>query len=362
MKTLVMLFCAAAALAQSRLPEVVNGRFETRAFSGDLALQIRGGGPTWFGYGVKTARGDHNFNCDTHAKSPVLLEGPWLVAVLFRVSNNAVEKVKLHSIECQLDAGGLPFVWITDVPATASLYYLEKQAAAFDGAVTAIAQHQDQQADAALERFAIDVSGYTVLDAGASTGGFTDCVLQRGASSVVAVDVGHQQLHERLRADCRVEVHERTNVRTWSADALGGRRFDLVVADLSFISLTAVAVPLTCRAVGPLVVLIKPQFEAGRAEVSRGRGVIRSRESWEASLGHVQAAFACSGAAMIGLMVSPITGAEGNVEFLAHFSMVDKLSILASPADVEMPRTERFDAMIQFALDEAARVGTGGHG
>ena len=219
-----------------------------------------------------------------------------------------------------------------------------------------------EKLDAALERFAIDVSGYTVLDAGASTGGFTDCVLQRGASSVVAVDVGHQQLHERLRADCRVEVHERTNVRTWSADALGGRRFDLVVADLSFISLTAVAVPLTCRAVGPLVVLIKPQFEAGRAEASRGRGVIRSRESWEASLGRVQAAFACSGAAMIGLMVSPITGAEGNVEFLAHFSMVDKLAILASPADVEMPRTERFDAMIQFALDEAARVGTGGHG
>lgn len=224
-----------------------------------------------------------------------------------------------------------------------------------------------EKLDAALERFAIDVSGYTVLDAGASTGGFTDCVLQRGASSVVAVDVGHQQLHERLRADCRVEVHERTNVRTWSADALGGRRFDLVVADLSFISLTAVAVPLTCRAVGPLVVLIKPQFEAGRAEASRGRGVIRSRESWEASLGRVQAAFACPGAAMIGLMVSPITGAEGNVEFLAHFSMVGevvlgKLAILASPADVEMPRTERFDAMIQFALDEAARVGTGGHG
>ena len=219
-----------------------------------------------------------------------------------------------------------------------------------------------EKLDAALERFAIDVSGYTVLDAGASTGGFTDCVLQRGASSVVAVDVGHQQLHERLRADCRVEVHERTNVRTWSADALGGRRFDLVVADLSFISLTAVAVPLTCRAVGPLVVLIKPQFEAGRAEASRGRGVIRSRESWEASLGRVQAAFACPGAAMIGLMVSPITGAEGNVEFLAHFSMVGKAAILASPADVEMPRTERFDAMIQFALDEAARVGTGGHG
>ena len=219
-----------------------------------------------------------------------------------------------------------------------------------------------EKLDAALERFAIDVSGYTVLDAGASTGGFTDCVLQRGASSVVAVDVGHQQLHERLRADCRVEVHERTNVRTWSADALGGRRFDLVVADLSFISLTAVAVPLTCRAVGPLVVLIKPQFEAGRAEVSRGRGVIRSRESWEASLGRVQAAFACSGAAMIGLMVSPITGAEGNVEFLAHFSLVGKLATVASPAEVETPRTERFDAMIQFALDEAAGVGTGGHG
>ena len=132
--------------------------------------------------------------------------------------------------------------------------------------------------DAALDRFAVDPSGRRCLDAGASTGGFTDCLLRRGASGVVAVDVGHGQLDASLRRDPRVEVLERTNIRTLTLASVGGSPFDLVVADLSFISLVTVAPVLAGELAAPgadVVVLVKPQFEAGRAEVSRGKGVIR---------------------------------------------------------------------------------------
>ena len=192
-----------------------------------------------------------------------------------------------------------------------------------------------EKLDAALDAFGIHVTGWSVLDAGASTGGFTDCVLQRGAASVVSVDVGHQQLHERMRNDARVEVHERTNIRLWGASDLGGRRFDLVVADLSFISLTAVTGPLTMRARGSLVVLIKPQFEAGRVEVSRGRGVIRNPAIWRDALRRVAGAFADCGAVMMGLMVSPIRGVEGNVEFLAHLDVTPTAHATGHPTDTE---------------------------
>jgi len=154
MKTFVILMTLSTALAQNWKPDVINARFESHAFSGDLALQIRGTGPAWFGYGVKTAPNEHDFNCDGHTSNPVHLEGSTATAVLFRVANNAIEKVKIHSLECQLDAGGLPFIWISDVPAAASLAYLEKQAPAFDGAIAAIAQHDDPQADAVLDRLA----------------------------------------------------------------------------------------------------------------------------------------------------------------------------------------------------------------
>ncbi len=154
MKTFVVLLAVSTALAQNWKPDVMNARFESRAFSGNLASEIRATGPAWFGYGVETARKDHDFNCDGHTGNPVHLEGSTAVAVLFRVANNAIEKIKIHSLECQLDAGGLPFVWITDVPAAASLSYLEKQAPVFDGAIVAIAQHDDPQADAVLDRLA----------------------------------------------------------------------------------------------------------------------------------------------------------------------------------------------------------------
>jgi 23S rRNA (cytidine1920-2'-O)/16S rRNA (cytidine1409-2'-O)-methyltransferase len=174
-----------------------------------------------------------------------------------------------------------------------------------------------EKLDAALERFELHVAECRVLDAGASTGGFTDCVLQRGAREVVAVDVGYGQLHERLRSDGRVRNLERTNVRDLDTDELGGR-FNLVVADLSFISLRTVLPVLVALSARDLVVLVKPQFEAGRAEAARGRGIIRDPAIWRRVLEDVRAAAVSQGAAMMGAMPSPITGAQGNVEFLAH--------------------------------------------
>ena len=177
-----------------------------------------------------------------------------------------------------------------------------------------------EKLDAALEHFSIDVSGRPALDVGASTGGFTDCLLQRGATRVVAVDVGHGQLDLRLRDDPRVTVLERTNVRHLTPEKLGGERFAVVTADLSFISLRTVAANLVALATpgADLVVLVKPQFEAGRAETSRGRGVIRDPAVWDRAVAGVAAAFAAQGSDMMGTVRSPLTGADGNVEFLMH--------------------------------------------
>jgi 23S rRNA (cytidine1920-2'-O)/16S rRNA (cytidine1409-2'-O)-methyltransferase len=177
-----------------------------------------------------------------------------------------------------------------------------------------------EKLDAALEHFSIDVSGQPALDVGASTGGFTDCLLQRGATRVVAVDVGHGQLDLGLRGDPRVTVLERTNVRHLTPETLGGERFAVVTADLSFISLRTVAANLVALAApgADLVVLVKPQFEAGRAETSRGRGVIRDPAVWDRAVAGVAAAFAAQGSDMMGTVRSPLTGADGNVEFLMH--------------------------------------------
>ena len=176
-----------------------------------------------------------------------------------------------------------------------------------------------EKLDAALERFGIDVAGRRCLDAGASTGGFTDCLLQRGAREVVAVDVGYGQLHERLREDPRVDNRERTNVRTLAPDDVGGVA-DVVVADLSFISLRTVLPALLglARPGADLVLLVKPQFEAGRAEAAKGRGVIRDPDVHRRVVDEVASAAVSQGAAMMGVMPSPITGAEGNQEFLLH--------------------------------------------
>jgi len=173
---------------------------------------------------------------------------------------------------------------------------------------------------AALERYGIDLRGAHVLDVGASTGGFTDCALQAGASGVVCVDVGRAQLHSRLRADPRVTNIERLNARGLRAADLPRAQFDAVVMDLSFISLKTV-LPAVWPFVAPggaLVALVKPQFEAGKEHADRGRGVIRDRALQESVLADVTA-FALGhlpGARLEGSMDSPIEGADGNREFL----------------------------------------------
>ena len=177
-----------------------------------------------------------------------------------------------------------------------------------------------EKLEAALETFPVDVRGRRALDAGASTGGFTDCLLQHGAARVVAVDVGRAQLHERLVADPRVESRPGVNVRYLRLNDVGPA-FPVVVADLSFISLRTVVPVLLGELAAEgadAVLLVKPQFEAGRAEAARGRGVIRDPEVWRRVLTEVSGAVAATGAAIMGAMRSPIEGGEGNVEFLMH--------------------------------------------
>lgn len=175
-----------------------------------------------------------------------------------------------------------------------------------------------QKLEGALDTFSIDPTDLRCLDAGSSTGGFTDSLLQRGARSVIAVDVGTNQLHEKLRGDDRVDVREQTDVRTLTIDDLDGQ-VDLIVGDLSFISLRKVIpalVPLITDG-GSFVLLIKPQFEAGRPEASKGKGIITDHTIWRRVLGEVIDCAAEHGAGMAGITPSPITGSAGNVEFVA---------------------------------------------
>lgn len=177
-----------------------------------------------------------------------------------------------------------------------------------------------EKLDHALAHFAVDVVRRRAIDVGASTGGFTDCLLQRGAMSVVALDVGHGQLDQRLRTDARVVVVERTHVNEADIDALGGP-FDLVVADVSFISLTSVAATLVGRLALPgadVVVLVKPQFEVSKAVASRGKGVVTDPVERAAAVDRVRSAIEAAGATIMGVVESPITGASGNQEYLLH--------------------------------------------
>lgn len=169
----------------------------------------------------------------------------------------------------------------------------------------------------ALRDFAIDVSGFICIDVGASTGGFTDVLLQSGAARVHAVDVGAGQLDWKLRSDPRVVVHDRTNARELSVDMIG-EKVDLAVCDVSFISVTLIlpaVIPLL-RPAGQLVILIKPQFEAGKGQVGKG-GIVRDPEIHRAACDRVTGAVRQFGFETQ-IMKSPILGAEGNQEFLLH--------------------------------------------
>ena len=173
----------------------------------------------------------------------------------------------------------------------------------------------------ALETFSIPVAGRTALDIGASTGGFTDALLQRGASRVVALDVGHGQLDWKLRNDPRVDVVERVNARTLTIPDLPAGRapFDIVTIDVSFISLKLIlpVVPSLLADTGDVVALVKPQFEAGRAEVGKG-GIVRDEHVHARVLEEVTNAADALGLGRRGVAESPISGMEGNREFLLH--------------------------------------------
>ena len=175
-----------------------------------------------------------------------------------------------------------------------------------------------EKLEAALQSFGVDLDGKRVLDVGASTGGFTDCVLQHGASEVTALDVGKSQLHDRLVRDPRVKVLDSTNARTMTSAQVG--HFDVVVADLSFISLRQVATALcgVLRPHGDMILLVKPQFEAEKSEVDKGAGVIRDSEIHHRTIAQVVQAFHSQGMNQSGLIESPLRGADGNTEFLLH--------------------------------------------
>lgn len=176
--------------------------------------------------------------------------------------------------------------------------------------------------EAALREFQIDVSGLTCLDVGASTGGFTDCLLQNGAKKVVAVDVGHNQIDWRLRNDPRVEVREGVNARYLKPEDFQ-EKFDLAVMDVSFISATKVLPAIVPALIegGSIITLIKPQFEVGRGEVGGG-GVVRDPAKRERVVEEVNEAASALGLEVVKVMESPIQGAEGNIEFLAQYRVV----------------------------------------
>lgn len=171
--------------------------------------------------------------------------------------------------------------------------------------------------EGALDHFNIDVNGLVVLDAGISTGGFTDCLLQRGARRVYGIDVGYGQVHEKIRTDSRLTLMERTNLRQLTNV---GQLVDLVTLDLSFISITKVmdAVCAVLKSDGMLVTLIKPQFEAGREEVGRG-GIVRDPDVHKRVVERVTHDIIVRGFSLVGVIESPIEGTTGNKEFLAFF-------------------------------------------
>ncbi|MEX2555356.1 MAG: TlyA family RNA methyltransferase [Actinomycetota bacterium] len=171
----------------------------------------------------------------------------------------------------------------------------------------------------ALDALGIDPAGRRALDAGASTGGFTDCLLRRGAAHVIAVDVAYGELAWTIRNDERVRVIERTNVRTLDLSALGEDPVDIIVADLAFISLKTVRDALLAAAApdADLVLLVKPQFEAARANVERG-GVVRDPAVWTETMRSVAAAFRAAGCGLVGATASPLVGPAGNREFFLH--------------------------------------------
>ncbi len=186
----------------------------------------------------------------------------------------------------------------------------------------------------ALKDFGVDPTGYVCSDSGASTGGFTDCLLQQGASKVFAIDVGYGQLDWKIRSDPRVVVMERTNVRYVTPEQLG-EPLDLSVVDVSFISLKIVlpVIKTFLKSDGQVLCLIKPQFEAGKEKVGK-KGVVREPETHKEVLDNFVALANELDFNILGLTFSPVKGPEGNIEFLGHLTLADKPGIQPDTAAV----------------------------
>ena len=189
------------------------------------------------------------------------------------------------------------------------------------GAVCPYVSRGGLKLEKALRDFGVDPSGFVCSDSGASTGGFTDCLLQQGAKKVFAIDVGYGQLDWKIRSDPRVVVMERTNVRYVTPEQLG-EQLDLSVVDVSFISLRIVlpVIKTFLKETGQVVCLIKPQFEAGKEKVGK-KGVVRDPETHKEVLDNFVALTRELELAILGLTFSPVKGPEGNIEFLGHLSL-----------------------------------------
>ena len=179
----------------------------------------------------------------------------------------------------------------------------------------------------ALRDFGVDPTGFVCSDSGASTGGFTDCLLQQGAKKVFAIDVGYGQLDWKIRSDPRVVVMERTNVRYVTPEQLG-EQLDLSVVDVSFISLKIVlpVIKTFLKETGQVLCLIKPQFEAGKEKVGK-KGVVRDPQTHKEVLDNFVALAKELDFTILGLTFSPVKGPEGNIEFLGHLTLADKPGI-----------------------------------
>ncbi len=186
----------------------------------------------------------------------------------------------------------------------------------------------------ALRDFGVNPTGFVCSDSGASTGGFTDCLLQQGAQKVFAIDVGYGQLDWKIRSDPRVVVMERTNIRYVTPEDLG-ESLDLSVIDVSFISLKIVlpTVKTLLKPDGQVLCLIKPQFEAGREKVGK-KGVVREPQTHKEVLDMFVELADSLGFRILGLTFSPVKGPEGNIEFLGHLTLADREGIRPDTAAV----------------------------
>ena len=202
------------------------------------------------------------------------------------------------------------------------------------GAVCPYVSRGGLKLEKALRDFGVKPEGYVCSDSGASTGGFTDCLLQQGAKKVFAIDVGYGQLDWKIRSDPRVVVMERTNIRYVTPEQLG-QPLDLSVIDVSFISLKIVlpAIKALLKPTGQVLCLIKPQFEAGKEKVGK-KGVVRDPAVHKEVLDNFVALARELGFTILGLTFSPVKGPEGNIEFLAHLSLHGEPGIRPDTAQV----------------------------